>query len=155
MLPYRGNLSYEKLIDATDIYNAVVDPEEWAAQVSSANRGRPIAQDAKTGEETGRRTGPGADQKTGGWEVVFSHLIDIIRDRKENRPEGSYTTYLFNSGESKIRKKTGEEAIELVLATTAEETASEAADLIYHLLVLLEELDIPFDQVIRELENRR
>jgi phosphoribosyl-ATP pyrophosphohydrolase len=50
--------------------------------------------------------------------------------------------------------KTGEEAIELVLAASREETASEAADLMYHLLVLLAELDIPFDDVIQELRSR-
>ena len=89
-----------------------------------------------------------------GWETVLRNLVDIIADRKKQLPEGSYTSYLFEAGEEKIRKKTGEEAIELLLASTPEEVSSEAADLLYHLLVLLAELGIPFGEVLAELEKR-
>jgi phosphoribosyl-ATP pyrophosphohydrolase len=82
-------------------------------------------------------------------------LIQVIKERKANRPEGSYTTHLFNSGIEKIRKKTGEEAIELILARRREDIAYEAADLIYHLLVLLEAEDIDLGEVLEELSRRR
>jgi phosphoribosyl-ATP pyrophosphohydrolase len=85
---------------------------------------------------------------------VVTRLIQVIRKRKETMPEGSYTTYLFHHGVSKIRKKTGEEAVELILAETPEEAAGEAADLLYHLLVLLESLEIPLQDVLSILEER-
>jgi phosphoribosyl-ATP pyrophosphohydrolase len=69
-------------------------------------------------------------------------------------PEGSYTTHLFEKGEEKIRKKTGEEAVELLLAATDREIISESADLIYHLMVLLTERDLSIGQVIAELQGR-
>ena len=85
---------------------------------------------------------------------TLSELAAVIARRKAERPEGSYTTYLFESGEEKIRKKTGEEAIELVLSRSRGELVSEAADLIYHLLVLLCQLEIPFEAVLEELHGR-
>lgn len=85
---------------------------------------------------------------------TLSELAAVIARRKAERPEGSYTTYLFESGEEKIRKKTGEEAIELVLSRSRGELVSEAADLIYHLLVLLSQLEIPFEAVLEELHGR-
>jgi len=88
-------------------------------------------------------------------EGILDSLIQVIKERKANRPEGSYTTYLFNSGIEKIRKKTGEEAIELILARRREDIAFEAADLIYHLLVLLEAEDIDLQEVLEELNRRR
>jgi phosphoribosyl-ATP pyrophosphohydrolase len=81
-------------------------------------------------------------------------LQETIRGRKAAMPEGSYTTHLFKAGLGKIRKKTGEEAIELLLAQTPEETVSEASDLLYHLMVLLVALDIPVDRVFEELRRR-
>ena len=88
-------------------------------------------------------------------ESIIEELAAIVRDRKESKPEGSYTSYLFNEGLAKILKKTGEEAIELVLAEKREDVVHEAADLIYHLLVLLEARDIPVDDLLSELERRR
>jgi phosphoribosyl-AMP cyclohydrolase / phosphoribosyl-ATP pyrophosphohydrolase len=85
---------------------------------------------------------------------LFTRLEDTIRRRKMLMPEGSYTTYLFTSGEEKIRKKTGEEAVELLLAREEPRIVSEAADLIYHLLVLLVFYDIPFAAVCGELAAR-
>ena len=69
-------------------------------------------------------------------------------------PEGSYTTHLFEKGEEKIRKKTGEEAIELLLARERSDIVYEAADLIYHMMVLLEVKEIPIGEVLGELESR-
>jgi len=69
-------------------------------------------------------------------------------------PEGSYTTHLFTKGPDKIRKKTGEEAVELILARTEDELLSEAADLIYHLMVLLETENLSIADVISVLHSR-
>jgi phosphoribosyl-ATP pyrophosphohydrolase len=150
VLPYHGDLAFVELVDVGELYRATVHYGEWlnsTPAVLSDIEGRPAPED-----DLGERTGEISE--TGEWESVLRGLVGVILDRKEKRPEGSYTSYLFNSGEAKIRKKTGEEAIELVLAASPEETASEAADLVYHLLVLLAELDIPFDDVIHELESR-
>lgn len=86
--------------------------------------------------------------------AVLSSLVAVIRDRRREMPEGSYTTHLFSAGREKIRKKTGEEAVELILAGTRAELTSETADLIYHLLVLLEVEGISLDEVAGELKRR-
>lgn len=94
--------------------------------------------------------GPGEPQDAS----VIDSLWRIIRKRNAERPEGSYTTYLFEQGIEKIRKKTGEEAVELVLAAKPSEIASESADLVYHLLVLLEATGIGLEPVLEELAKR-
>jgi phosphoribosyl-ATP pyrophosphohydrolase/phosphoribosyl-AMP cyclohydrolase len=84
-------------------------------------------------------------------------LYDLIRQRKEERPEGSYTAYLFNSGIDKILKKLGEEATETVIAAKnagSERLVAETADLVYHLLVLLVERGVTLEEVIKELNAR-
>ncbi len=86
--------------------------------------------------------------------AVIESLFRVIEKRRKELPEGSYTTHLFNSGLSKIKKKTGEEAIELLLAETREETIYEATDLIYHLLVLLSASGIEPREIFEELRNR-
>jgi phosphoribosyl-ATP pyrophosphohydrolase len=91
---------------------------------------------------------------TTGSQPTLEKLKQVIAGRRRDLPEGSYTTLLFTKGEEKIRKKTGEEAIELILAQTRKDLVSESADLIYHLMVLLEVKDIPIDEVLAELEGR-
>ena len=86
---------------------------------------------------------------------VIEELSAVIARRRESMPEGSYTTHLFSSGTGKIKKKLGEEAVELILAESREEITYEAADLIYHLLVFLEDAGIPFREVLDELASRR
>ncbi len=90
-------------------------------------------------------------------EGVLQELYAVIEQRKEQRPEGSYTTYLFNSGLDKILKKVGEEATETIVAAknTDGRLVSETADLIYHILVLLVERGVTLDEVLRELKGRR
>jgi phosphoribosyl-ATP pyrophosphohydrolase/phosphoribosyl-AMP cyclohydrolase len=91
-------------------------------------------------------------------EGVLEDLYSLIEQRKEQRPEGSYTTYLFNSGLDKILKKVGEEATETVVAAKNADTGrltSETADLLYHLMVLLVERGVELGDVIRELKDRR
>ncbi|PYS42114.1 MAG: bifunctional phosphoribosyl-AMP cyclohydrolase/phosphoribosyl-ATP pyrophosphatase [Acidobacteria bacterium] len=93
-----------------------------------------------------------------GLEGVLQELYSVIEGRKENRPEGSYTAYLFNSGLDKILKKVGEEATETIVAAKNEDSqrlVSETGDLIYHLLVLLVERGVTLDEISRELKGRR
>ena len=90
-------------------------------------------------------------------EGFLSKLYGLIEDRKKMRPEGSYTTYLFNSGIDKILKKVGEESAETIIAAKNESSAelvAEASDMIYHLLVLLVERGVALEDIARELDSR-
>ena len=86
----------------------------------------------------------------------LTKLEATIKDRKVNPKEGSYTNYLFREGLDKILKKVGEEATETIIAakTKKEDTVYEVADLVYHLTVLLAELNISWDEIKSELEKR-
>jgi phosphoribosyl-ATP pyrophosphohydrolase/phosphoribosyl-AMP cyclohydrolase len=87
----------------------------------------------------------------------LSRLEATIAQRDAERPEGAYTTYLFEKGVDKILKKVGEETAEVIIAAKNRDQAElkcEAADLIFHLMVLLREQEIPFDHVLQELEFR-
>ncbi|OMP68260.1 bifunctional phosphoribosyl-AMP cyclohydrolase/phosphoribosyl-ATP diphosphatase HisIE [Domibacillus epiphyticus] len=89
--------------------------------------------------------------------AILQQLEQVIADREQNRPEGAYTTYLFEKGVDKILKKVGEEAAEVIIAAKnrdKEELQWEAADLLYHLLVLLREQDLPLDDVLSVLARR-
>ena len=84
-------------------------------------------------------------------------LYDVVCDRKTDPQEGSYTCYLFEKGVDKIAKKTGEEAVELVIAAKngdKEEIVGECADLFYHTLVLLANAGVKLSDVCAELEER-
>jgi phosphoribosyl-ATP pyrophosphohydrolase/phosphoribosyl-AMP cyclohydrolase len=88
---------------------------------------------------------------------ILSLLESLIAEREAERPEGAYTTYLFEKGVDKILKKVGEESAEVIIAAKnrdAEELRCEASDLIFHLMVLLREQKLPLHEVMRELENR-
>ena len=94
-------------------------------------------------------------QTTGsGRSEIIERLYAVIEQRKKDMPEGSYTTHLFNSGMLKIKKKTGEEAVELLLAEDHDEIVFEASDLIYHMLVLLAAAGIKPEEIFQELESR-
>ena len=89
--------------------------------------------------------------------ILFNDLYTLIRMREAERPENSYTTYLFNSGLDKILKKVGEEATETVIAAkngSAKELTSELSDLFYHLLVLMVERGLGLTDICRELAER-
>ena len=84
-------------------------------------------------------------------------LESIIRQRLEEEPKGSYTAELVAQGDKRVAQKVGEEAIELALASDAgdrEEQLAEAADLIYHLLVLLASKEIRLGEVAEKLKQR-
>lgn len=88
---------------------------------------------------------------------MLGKLERIIDDRKRNPEEGSYTSYLFEKGIDKIAKKTGEEAVELVIASKnddKDEIVGECADLLYHTLVLLREKGVTLKDVCTELNER-
>lgn len=88
---------------------------------------------------------------------ILETLKNVIKDREEKMPEGAYTTYLFTEGVDKICKKVGEEATEVVIASKnrdSEELKWEAADLIYHLLVLLQEQKLDLYEVLGVLQKR-
>lgn len=96
------------------------------------------------------------EERIGSYEIL-SNLVQVIQERELSMPEGAYTTYLFEKGVDKIGKKIGEEATEVVIAAKnrdAEELKWEAADLIYHLLVLLQEQKISFYDVLSILQKR-
>ena len=90
-------------------------------------------------------------------EFSYSALMKLIEGRKTEQKEGSYTTYLFNKGLDKILKKIGEETTEVIIAAKAEdkaETIYEIADLAYHVMVLMIEAGISFDDIRDELASR-
>jgi phosphoribosyl-ATP pyrophosphohydrolase/phosphoribosyl-AMP cyclohydrolase len=89
--------------------------------------------------------------------LPLDRLMSVLRSRFEERPPGSYSTYLFNEGRDKILKKIGEEATEVVIAAKGqgrERIVSEIADLVYHLSVLLVEEGVGWEEVWGELEKR-
>jgi len=89
--------------------------------------------------------------------AILPQLVDVIREREQTMPEGAYTTYLFDKGIDKICKKVGEEATEVVIGAKnrdKEEVKWESADLLYHLLVLLQEQKVDLYEVLDVLQKR-
>ncbi len=86
---------------------------------------------------------------------ILKELEALIRERKKEPVEGSYTCKLFESGREKIYKKAGEELIEVLIARKREDIIYESADLLYHLLVLLAYNDIELAEVMEQLNHRR
>lgn len=90
-------------------------------------------------------------------EFSLENLYELLEGRKETRPEGSYTTYLFDKGIDKILKKVGEECTEVIIAGKADdkkETVYELADLMYHCMVLMVQMGISVEDVQKELASR-
>jgi phosphoribosyl-ATP pyrophosphohydrolase/phosphoribosyl-AMP cyclohydrolase len=85
---------------------------------------------------------------------ILNELKEVIKDRKNNPKDGSYTSYLFKEGKEKIYKKFGEEAVEILVAPTKERIIYETADMIYHLLVLLAYEGIELGEIMQELKKR-
>ncbi|MBP1994169.1 bifunctional phosphoribosyl-AMP cyclohydrolase/phosphoribosyl-ATP diphosphatase HisIE [Paenibacillus eucommiae] len=89
--------------------------------------------------------------------AILSSLESVIASRYAERPEGAYTTYLFEKGVDKILKKVGEETAEVIIAAKNkdhDELRYEVSDLIFHLMVLLRDSKLPLDDVLMELERR-
>ena len=90
-------------------------------------------------------------------DTVLRDLYQVVLNRKSDPQEGSYTCYLFDKGLDKILKKVGEESAETIIAAKngkQEETVGEISDLIYHLMVMMADQNIPLDAVLSELERR-
>ena len=90
-------------------------------------------------------------------EFSLEGLMDLLKGRKEEMPEGSYTSYLFEKGIDKILKKVGEESTEVIVAGKGgdkKETVYEIADLAYHVMVLMTEMGISVEDVQKELASR-
>lgn len=90
-------------------------------------------------------------------EFSVQGLYDLLVGRNESRPEGSYTTYLFEKGIDKILKKVGEENTEVIVAAKGDdkkETIYEIADLMYHVMVLMVHMGITVSDVLKELASR-
>lgn len=88
---------------------------------------------------------------------ILARLEATIAARREADPDGSYTAMLFAQGRPTQARKLGEEAVELIVASLAQDHAAitaESADLLFHLLVLLADAGIPFADVLAELERR-
>lgn len=88
---------------------------------------------------------------------TLQKLYEVVQGRKAEPQEGSYTCYLFDQGLDKILKKVGEESAETIIAAKNGENGqvvSEMSDLIYHLMVLLVQQDIPLSAVMEELDRR-
>ena len=89
--------------------------------------------------------------------AVLAHLADLIARRRAEQTEGSYTVKLLNSGVDRIAKKVGEEATEVVIGAlkgNPDELRYEVGDLMYHLLVLMEQQGLPIEEIWQELERR-
>lgn len=90
-------------------------------------------------------------------EFSLGKLAEMLAQRNAERPEGSYTTYLFEKGRDKILKKIGEESTEVIVAAKGDdkrETIYEIADLAYHVMVLMTEMNISLEEIHRELASR-
>jgi len=162
VLPREGIADLIEIKSFSSWYEAVVsepDKKEEEKPVFETDRESPAA--LRRNQDKMERTEPEAayfqdpgfypEQLSG---PVLSGLEYTIRERLMTMPEGSYTTHLFASGREKIRKKTGEEAIEVLLADTPEQLIYEAADLLYHLSVLLVSENLSYEQVCSELQRR-
>lgn len=89
--------------------------------------------------------------------AILAELEHVIAKREAERPEDTYTTYLFNEGLDKILKKIGEETSEVIIAAKNHSVAElewEVSDVIYHTLVMLREQNVGFDRVLKVLEKR-
>ena len=88
---------------------------------------------------------------------MFESVYHTIMDRKEHPKEGSYTNYLFEKGIDKILKKVGEEAAEIIIAAknpNQEEVKYEMCDFLYHMMVLMAERGITWDDIMEEMAKR-
>jgi phosphoribosyl-AMP cyclohydrolase / phosphoribosyl-ATP pyrophosphohydrolase len=97
------------------------------------------------------------EQERIGSVAILPKLVEVIKQREIDMPEGAYTTYLFEKGIDKICKKVGEEATEVVIGAKnrdKEEVKWESADLLYHLLVLLQEQKVDLYEVLDVLQKR-
>jgi phosphoribosyl-AMP cyclohydrolase / phosphoribosyl-ATP pyrophosphohydrolase len=108
--------------------------------------------------QTLRQSEQGGEQDLGNLGEVLNSLYALVESRRRERPEGAYTTYLFDQGLDKILKKIGEESAETIIAAKNDcrsDLIKESSDLLYHLIVLLVERGLSLEEVRDELARRR
>ena len=130
---------------------AQVDPEEVKQAYEKQRRIRSAKRKAKS-----EVTEPRQDKADSNAELLLE-LQETLRERRRQRPEGSYTAELFAAGPARIAQKLGEESLEVIIAAlheSRERQIAEVADLIAHLLILLVELEIPLEEILSELQRR-
>src|SRR5215813_6516338 len=142
-----------------------------AQDVEAAKSEEPVKVHEKSGEKSGEKNPPVIKRVESPVSLVnvaamdlgiqLQDLFKLIQERKDQRPEGSYTSYLFNSGLDKILKKVGEESAETIIAAKnagddegRNQLSSEISDLLYHLLVLMVERDVSLYDIAAELSAR-
>jgi len=128
------------LTNAEDVDQGLVDKEEMIVEKAASD-----AQDVRSAHSSAQRF------------AILAELESIIAEREAERPDGAYTTYLFEQGVDKILKKIGEEAAEVIIAAknhNNKELCYESSDLIFHLMVLLRNEKLPLDEIMRELQHR-
>jgi len=152
VLPYESEHSLLEIKSQSSWYEAIISGSDTSQ--SQLDRLNPPAAERRQSSDfrLNHQEVPLTEENFCGF--ILSDLEHIVKDRFHTMPEGSYTTHLFSSGPEKIRKKTGEEAVELILADTPDQIIYEAADLLYHLLVLLVSEDLSYGQVCAELQRR-
>lgn len=151
-----GNIQKVRAIYADcdrDTLLVLVDPQGPACHRQTYTCFDPVAEEKGEGELEA-----GGGKETAGLDyTILTQLMETIAQREAERPTGSYTTYLFEKGVDKILKKVGEEASEVIIAAknrNHDELSWEAADLLYHLLVLFREQKLGFDQILAVLRER-
>lgn len=156
VLPYLGG---GRRFDSFALHPGIARTPDWYETIVSGEPGpvatAPVGDPVTAPMNTPAAGGVGVDTTAPAAAYDFlSDLTALIAERRRTMPEGSYTTHLFSRGESKIRKKTGEEAVELLLAEDNQEILSEASDLIYHLMVFLEVRGLSIAEVVAHLRER-
>ncbi|MFP3959087.1 MAG: phosphoribosyl-ATP diphosphatase [Spirochaetaceae bacterium] len=157
LLPHGSSFILLSIYDEGGWYRAVVRGlHERSAQGNETEKTAGATDPTESGASRAEARGVSgaAGEEHAGGRDVLARLYEVVRDRQREMPEGSYTTHLFERGLEKIRKKTGEEAVELLLARDREDMVAESADLLYHLLVLLRGADIEVQEVLAELDRR-
>ncbi|MER2262435.1 MAG: bifunctional phosphoribosyl-AMP cyclohydrolase/phosphoribosyl-ATP diphosphatase HisIE [Psychrobacillus sp.] len=174
-LAYMNEEAYEKTVETKEAWFFSRSRQElWHKGETSGNTQRvvsiqtdcdsdalvlevlPSGPACHTGEETCFHKSLEKFEEASGYNVL-TNLIKTIEERQQTMPEGAYTTYLFEKGVDKICKKVGEEASEVIIASKnndAEELKWEAADLIYHLLVLLQNQNVSYYDLLQVLQKR-
>jgi phosphoribosyl-AMP cyclohydrolase / phosphoribosyl-ATP pyrophosphohydrolase len=136
-----------------DALRVLVVPEGPACHTGAQTCFHNELEGSKEGPE-----GAGAESSKADLGEVLSRLYALIESRNRERPEGSYTTYLFDQGLDKILKKVGEECAETIIAAKNDDRHAlvrESADLLYHLLVLFVQRGLTLDEVRHELLSRQ
>lgn len=165
MLAYMNDAAIERTLESGDVtYYSRSRRCLWTKGENSGNRQRLVSlkMDCDGDSLLAEVSQKGVACHTGTYSCfeerdALSVLIRTIKSRKLNPVEGSYTNYLLREGLDKILKKVGEEAAEVIIASKNDkrEVVAETADLLYHIFVLLECLEINFDDVLKKLEERR